>query len=138
MFQKPALSLFLSILRLKLLEDSSLDIAPEADPGNDSGAMDGKGERFHCCLLQTCVPVCQTHPYTFLQALLFPVCQRDPSAGKPGDSFCMGKNLQPQEVDSCDSHQKPGELRGLHFPSRGLCRGSGPAEDSYHPPAAGA
>ncbi|XP_051017552.1 rasGAP-activating-like protein 1 isoform X2 [Acomys russatus] len=27
-------------LRLKLLEDSSLDIAPEADSGNDSGAMD--------------------------------------------------------------------------------------------------
>lgn len=41
---KTALSLFLSTLRLKLLEDSSLDPAPEVDPGKDSGAADGKGE----------------------------------------------------------------------------------------------
>lgn len=42
---KPALSLFLTTLRLKLLEDSSLDTEVEVGPGKDSDATDGKGER---------------------------------------------------------------------------------------------
>ncbi|XP_050014897.1 rasGAP-activating-like protein 1 isoform X2 [Alexandromys fortis] len=38
---KPALSLFLTTLRLKLLEDSSLDTAVDMGPGKDSDATDG-------------------------------------------------------------------------------------------------
>lgn len=45
--KKPALSLFLSNLRLKLLEDCGLDTAPEVDPGRSSGAVDGKEEKTH-------------------------------------------------------------------------------------------
>lgn len=59
---KPALSLFLSTLRLKLLEDSSLDTDPELGPGKDSGATDGKGEGLHSYPLQMRAAVCQVSP----------------------------------------------------------------------------
>lgn len=95
--QKPALSLFLSTLRLKLLEDSSLDT--EVDPGRDSSATDGKGEEFHSCPLQMHAPVCQAH--LLLHALLFPVHQWDSILVNLGILPAWGeKTLQHQEVES--------------------------------------
>lgn len=115
--QKPALPLSLSTLRLKLLEDSSLDTAPDVDPGKDSSAVDGKREGFHSCPLQMCAPVRQAHP------LCPPACPLVSSSpvgqypGEFGNSFCMGGggNLQLHGVGSGDNHQEPAEPVAFSF-----------------------
>lgn len=80
---KPALSLFLTTLRLKLLEDSSLDTAVDMGPGKDSDATDGKGEGVPILSLANA-------PFVLLHSLMFPVYQWYPIAAEFWDSFCMG------------------------------------------------
>lgn len=70
---KPALSLFLTTLRLKFLEDSSLDTAVEVGPGKDSDATDGEANA-HPSLpskrpLSSCIPLCFQFPSSALVLL---------------------------------------------------------------------